>query len=92
MLCKIFKIGEAHKDRVRSLKITLSLSLAPMHLMFKDQKGWSLETGKQPPSRLVVSAGRGLNDNLSEIISYFLEPQMNNTYCILLKYNTKSWD
>ena len=32
MLCKVFNIGEAHKhkDRVRSLKITLSLSVAPM--------------------------------------------------------------
>ena len=41
MLCKIFKIGEAHKhrDRVRSLKITLSLSVAPMYLLFKDHKG-----------------------------------------------------
>ena len=82
MLCKIFKIGEAHKhrDRVRSLKITLSLSVAPMYLLFKDRKGWSLETGKPPPSRPVVSAGSGQNDHLSEIISNFLEPVVK-TWC-----------
>ena len=76
MLCKVFKIGEAHKhrDRVRSLKITLSLSVAPLYLLFKDHKGWSLETGKPPPSRPVVSAGSGQNDHLSEIISNVLEP------------------
>ena len=76
MLCKIFKIGEAHKhkDRVRSLKITLSLSIAPMFLLFKDHKGWSLETGKPLPSRPVVSAGSGQKDRLSEIISNLLEP------------------
>ena len=53
MLCKIFQIGDAHnhKDRVRSLKITLSLSVAPMYLLFKDHKGWSLDTGTPPPSQ-----------------------------------------
>ena len=76
MLCKVFTIGEAHKhiDRVRSLKITLSLSVAPMYLLFKDHKGWSLETGTPPPSRPVVSAGSGQNDHMSEIISNLLEP------------------
>ena len=76
MLCKIFQIGDAHnhKDRVRSLKITLSLSVAPMYLLFKDHKGWSLETGTPPPARPVVSAGSGQNDHLSEIVSHILEP------------------
>ena len=37
MLMKIFKIGEAHKhkDRIRSLKLTLSLSVAPMYLLLR---------------------------------------------------------
>ena len=76
MLCKIFQIGDAHnhKDRVRSLKITLSLSVAPMYLLFKDHKGWSLDTGTPPPARPVVSAGSGQNDHLSEIVSHILEP------------------
>jgi hypothetical protein len=76
MLCKVFTIGEAHKhlDRIRSLKITMSLSVAPLYLLFKDHKGWSLETGGPPPSRPVISAGGGQNDHMSEIISHVLEP------------------
>ena len=72
MMCKIFQIGASHKhqDRVRSLKVTLSLSVAPMYLLFKDHKGWSLETGTPPPLRPVVSAGGGQNDHLSEIVSF----------------------
>ena len=76
MLCKVFTIGESHKHlyRIRSLKITMSLSVAPLYLLFKDHKGWSLETGGPPPSRPVVSAGGGQNDHMSEIISHVLEP------------------
>ena len=76
MLCKVFKIGESqkHKDRIRSLKITLSLSVAPLYLLFKDHKGWSLETGSAPPSRPVVSAASGQNDHWSEVISEVIEP------------------
>ena len=76
MLIKIFNIGDAHNhyDRIRSLKLTMSLSVAPLYLLFKDHKGWSLETGTAPPSRPVVSAGSGQNDHLSEIISNILEP------------------
>ena len=45
-----------------------------MYLLFKDHKGWSLDTGTPPPSRQVVSAGGGQNDHMSEIISTILEP------------------
>ena len=45
-----------------------------MYLLFKDHKGWSLETGTSPPSRPVVSAGAGQNYHMSEIISTILEP------------------
>ena len=67
MLLKIFNIGQAHKhiDRIRSLKLTLRVSVAPMYLLFKDHKGWSLETGTPPPSRPVVSAGGGQNDKMT---------------------------
>jgi hypothetical protein len=76
MLLKIFNIGKAskHIDKIRSLKLTLSLSVAPMYLLFKDHKGWSLETGTPPTSRPVVSAGGGQHDHMSEIISTILEP------------------
>ena len=76
MLIKIFRIGDAHShyDRIRSLKLTWSLSVAPLYLLFKDHKGWSLETGSAPPSRPVVSAGSGQNDHWSEVISEVIEP------------------
>jgi hypothetical protein len=69
-------MGDAHNHmgRIRSLKITFSLSVAPLYLLFKDHKGWTLETGKAPPSRPVVSAGSCQNDHLSEIILNVLEP------------------
>ena len=76
MLLKTFLVGESHGhyERIRNLKITHSLSIAPLYLLFKGHMGWTLETGKPPPSRPVVSAGSGQNDHLSEIISNILEP------------------
>ena len=76
MLLKTFLVGESHNhyERIRNLKLTHSLSVAPLYLLFKDHKGWTLETGTPPPSRPVVSAGSGQNDHLSEIISHVLEP------------------
>ena len=76
MLLKTFLVGESHGhyERIRNLKLTHSLSVAPLYLLFKDHKGWTLETGKPPPSRPVVSAGSGQNDHLAEIISHILEP------------------
>ena len=76
MLLKFFNLGKAHKhiNRIRSLKVKLSLSMAPMYLLFKDHKGWSLETGTLPSSRPVVSAGAGQNNHMSDILSTILEP------------------
>ena len=76
MLLKTFMVGRSHDhyERIRNLKITHSMSVAPLYLLFKDHKGWTLETGKPPPSRPVVSAGAGQNDHLSEIVSHILEP------------------
>ena len=76
MLLKTFMVGKSHNhyERIRNLKLTHSLSVAPLYLLFKDHKGWTLDTGKPPPSRPVVSAGAGQNDHLSEIVSHLLEP------------------
>ena len=76
MLLKTFMVGRSHDhyQRIRNLKITWSLSVAPLYILFKDHKGWTLETGKPPPSRSVASAGSGRSDHLSEIISHILEP------------------
>ena len=57
--------------------MTHSLSVAPLYLLFKDHKGWQIDSGTPPPSRPVVSAGSGQNDHLSEIISHILEPIVN---------------
>ena len=76
MLLKTFLVGKNHEhyERIRNLKLTHSLSVAPLYLLFKDHKGWTLSTGKPSPSRPVVSAGSGQDDHLSEIISHILEP------------------
>ena len=79
MLVKTFMVGsgQKHHSRIRALRITHSLSIAPSYLLFKDHKGWSLDMGTPAPTRPVVSAGSGQNDHLSEIISQSLEPVAN---------------
>ena len=79
MLLKTFMVGKdwGHEDRTRATKITHSLSVAPMYIMYKDHKGWSVSMGTTPPSRPVASAGGGQNDNLSETVSQALEPVAN---------------
>ena len=76
MLLKTFMVGQHHDhyQRIRNIKITQSLSVAPLYILFKDHKGWTIETGKPPPAGPVVSAGAGQNDHLSEMISQILEP------------------
>ena len=79
MLVKVFMVGanQKHHSRIRALRITHSLSVAPLYLLFKDHKGWTLDTGTAAPTRPVVSAGSGQNDHLSELISQALEPVAN---------------
>ena len=71
MLLKIFMVGAnwGHEDRVRATKIIHSLSVAPLYLLYKDHKGWTLEMGGAPPSRPVASAGSGQNDHFSENVT-----------------------
>ena len=79
MLLKTFMVGAqwGHEARHRATKITHSLSVAPLYLMFKDHKGWSVSLGGPPPTRPVASAGKGQNDHLSETVSQVLEPVAN---------------
>ena len=79
MILKIFNVGAnwGHEDRVRATKIIHSLSVAPLYLLYKDHKGWTLEMGGAPPSRPVASAGSGQNDHFSENVSQMLEPVAN---------------
>ena len=52
--------------------------MAPLYLLFKDHKGWSVNIGGEPPSRPVASANSGQNVHLSEVVSQILEPIANN--------------
>ena len=79
MMLKMFNVGAnwGHEDRTRATKITHSLSVAPLYLLYKDHKGWSVQMGGAPPSRPVASAGSGQNDHYSEMASQLLEPVAN---------------
>ena len=79
MLLKTLMVGKnwGHEDRTRATKITHSLAVAPMYILFKDHKLWTVDMGTAPPSRPVASAGSGANDNMSETISQALEPVAN---------------
>ena len=45
-----------------------------MSLLIKDHKSWSETSGKEVPSRPVVSGNKGVNTHLSELVSEVLEP------------------
>ena len=79
MLLKTFNVGAdwKHQARIRATKITWSLSIAPLYLLYKDHKGWTVVTGGPPPTRPVASAGGGQNDNMSETVNLILEPVAN---------------
>ena len=79
MLLKTFNAGADwnHQARLRATMLTHSLSVAPLYLLFKHHKGWTVEAGGPPPRRPVASAGGGQDDHLSETISIFLEPVAN---------------
>ena len=76
MLMKIFKIGAewGHTERFRETMLTNSLSVCPLYLLYKDHKGRDLSKGPVPPTRPVASGNRGMNMNMSEILSDILEP------------------
>ena len=78
MLIKIFKIGSDwnHGQRVRESMLGNSLEVCPVHLLFKDHKGWSEDKGGVPPTRHVAGGDRGMNLHISEIVSDILEPMV----------------
>ena len=80
MILKTFNVGAAwnHQAIIRATKLTHSLSVAPLYLLYKDHKGWTVETGGVPPTRPVASAGGGQDDHLSETVSQILEPVANS--------------
>ena len=76
MVLKTFDVGSNwnHQARIRATKLTMSLSVAPLYLLYKDHKGWVISMGGAPPTRPVASAGGGQIDHLSETVSTALEP------------------
>ena len=76
MLVKIFRMGSTWDQvgRVRETVLNHSLEVCPLSLLYKDHKGWDLESGKIPPTRPLASGNRGMNLHLSEIISEVVEP------------------
>ena len=78
MLIKIFKIGKnwLQGDRIRETMMGESMETCPVHLLYKDHKGWTPSKGGVPPTRHVAGGNRGVNLYLSEIVSDILEPMV----------------
>ena len=75
MLIKIFRIGQnwGHEARVRETMMGKSLEACPVHLLYKDHKGWSQDKGGVPPTRSAAGGNRGMNLHISEVLSVILE-------------------
>ena len=54
-----------------------SMEACPVHLLYKDHKGWSSDKGGVPPTRHVAGGNRGMNLHVSEIVSDILEPMVD---------------
>ena len=76
MLIKTFRIGHNwdHGARIRESTMGESLSVCPLSLLFKDHKGWTVDSGTVPPTRPVVGGHLGINLHISEIVSDILDP------------------
>ena len=76
MLIKIFRIGSSwnHSMKVRETMLRGALEVCPVHLLYKDHKGWTEENGEIPPTRHVAGGNRGMSLHISEIVSDILEP------------------
>ena len=75
-LRSIFRFGMnwGHKDRFSSNMVDRGEIVAPLYLLVKDHKGWSVDSPDPPLSRPVCSGNQGFNRHLSEVLSMILEP------------------
>ena len=55
-----------------------NMAICPLSLLFKDHKGWTVESGTVPPTRPVVGGHVGINVHISEIVSDILDPVVDN--------------
>ena len=78
MMIKIFRISDSwdHGMRVRETMMREALESCPVHLLYKDHKGWDKSKGGVPPTRHVAGGNRGVNLHLSEVVSDILEPMV----------------
>ena len=76
MILKFFGVGMDwdHQQRLRESMLNNSISVCPLWLLYKCHKGWTMETGKVPPTRPVAGGNAGMNFPLSEVVSWVLEP------------------
>ena len=67
MLIKAFKIGQKwdHGARIRESTMGENMSVCPLSLLFKDHKGWTVDSGTVPPTRPVVGGHLGINLHIS---------------------------
>ena len=52
------------------------MQACPVHLLYKDHKGWTRDKGGVPPTRYVAGGNKGMNLHISEVISDILEPMI----------------
>ena len=45
-----------------------STEACPVHLLYKDQRGWSVDKGGELPSRHVAGGNRGIKIHIIEVI------------------------
>ena len=78
MLIKVFRIGKnwGHESRIRETTMGEALQACPVHLLYKDHKGWTKDKGGVPPMRQVAGGNKGMNLHISEVISDILEPMV----------------
>ena len=53
-----------------------SLKVCPVHLLFKDNKGWSPDKGGVAPTQHVAGGNKGMNLHISEVVSDIIEPMV----------------
>ena len=80
-LKRIFGVGVnwGHEDRFNINMVDKSEVVAPLYLLVKDHKNWSVDSTDQPPSRPLCSGIQGFNRHLSEMLSIILEPLSHAT-------------
>ena len=78
VVIKIFKKGKnwGPGTRVRETMMSESTEACPFHLLYTDQRGWSVDKGGELPTRHVAGGNRGMNLLIIEVILDILRPMV----------------